>query len=105
MVKGSAGSLDGRAVGDRNADGRRSRRRLLGEVDRGTLGRYGDLSERQRAGARFVRPVEGDDGALVEFRFAILKGAEKAEPRASGTGGSPRRSTTLGVSCFVCARI
>ena len=37
----------------------------------------GDLSERQHSGARFVRPVEGDDGALVEFRFAILKGAEK----------------------------
>ena len=37
----------------------------------------GDLSKRQHAGARLVRPVEGDDGALVEFRFAILKGAEK----------------------------
>ena len=36
-----------------------------------------DLSKRQHAGARLVRPVEGDDGALVEFRFAILKGAEK----------------------------
>ena len=33
--------------------------------------------ERQHSGARLVRPVEGDDGALVEFRFAILKGAEK----------------------------
>jgi hypothetical protein len=36
-----------------------------------------DLSERQHPGARLVRPVEGDDGALAEFRFAISKGAEK----------------------------
>ena len=35
------------------------------------------LSERQHSGARPVRPVERDDGALVEFRFAILKGAEE----------------------------
>ena len=39
LVKGSAGSLDGRAVVDRNAEGRRPRRRLRGKVDRGTLGR------------------------------------------------------------------
>ena len=43
----------------------------------GPWGGCRDLSKRQHAGARFVRPVEGDDGALVEFRFAILKGAEK----------------------------
>jgi len=36
-----------------------------------------DSSERQHSGARLVRPVEGDDGTLVEFRFAIVKGAEK----------------------------
>ena len=41
------------------------------------MGVCGDLSKRQHAGARLVRPVEGDDGALVEFGFAILKGAEK----------------------------
>ena len=36
-----------------------------------------DLSERQYSGARLVRPIERNYGALVEFCLAILKGAEK----------------------------
>jgi hypothetical protein len=49
-------------------------------IDRGFLRLSegaGDLSEWQHSGARLVRPVEGDDRALVEFRFAILKAVSR----------------------------
>ena len=39
--------------------------------------RLWDLLERQHSGTRSVRPVECDDGAPIDLRLAILKGAEK----------------------------
>ena len=39
--------------------------------------RVWDLSQRQDPCARFVRPIESNNGALVQFHFAILKGTEK----------------------------
>src|SRR5471030_1918117 len=45
-------------------------------------------SERQHSGARLVRPVEGDDGALVEFGFAIL-GRREGQNRVLLVRGVP----------------
>ena len=50
---------------------------LMWKADRQKRAPDGDLSERQHSGARPVRPVERDDGALVEFRLAIPKDAEE----------------------------
>src|ERR1019366_4703345 len=48
----------------------------------------GDLSERQHSGARLVSPVETDDGALVEFRFASRAGFRA--PRAKNSCGNSK---------------